>query len=163
MVYLFATASSDGVRKYRLWVMTDYYSAAFDVLVMKVPVFLYTEDYGEVGRKNCCGSSLKHNEGTENYEGNGKNANEFARVGRSRWRIENECFNIQKNIRYDIEHANSQDYDGMKCHYLLTQIADILLQLYETGNLGIKKDEKIYLRICRKVLASYSQRKIYFS
>lgn len=81
----------------------------------------------------------------------GKNANEFAKVGRSRWRIENECFNIQKNIRYDIEHANSLDYNGMKCHYLLTQIADILLQLYESGNPGIKKakrTKKIYLRIC---------------
>lgn len=30
----------------------------------------------------------------------------------------------------------------MECHYLLSQIADILLQLYETGNPGIKKAKR---------------------
>lgn len=87
----------------------------------------------------------------------GKNANEFARVGRSRWRIENECFNIQKNIRYDIEHANSMDYNGMKCHYLLTQIADILLQLYETGNPGIKEAKRTKKNISSDLLKSFSK------
>lgn len=56
----------------------------------------------------------------------GKNAEEFASAGWGRWQIENEGFNLQKNIRYDIRHANSEDYNAMKCHYLLTQIADIL-------------------------------------
>lgn len=87
----------------------------------------------------------------------GKNANEFARVGRSRWRIENECFNIQKNIRYDIEHANSLDYNGMKCHYLLTQIADILLQLYESGNPGIKKAKRTKKNISSDLLKSFGK------
>lgn len=57
----------------------------------------------------------------------GKTAWEFAQTGRKRWKIENDCFNVQKNIRYDIQHANSLDYNGMKCHYILTQIADILM------------------------------------
>ena len=51
-----------------------------------------------------------------------KNASEFANAGRGRWCIENQGFNIQKNIRYDIQHADSPDYNAMKCHYLLTQI-----------------------------------------
>ncbi|WP_066502697.1 hypothetical protein [Abyssisolibacter fermentans] len=47
--------------------------------------------------------------------------------------IENEGFNIQKNHRYEITHANSLNYNAMKNHYLLIQIADIILQLYTVG------------------------------
>ena len=36
-----------------------------------------------------------------------KNAEAFAKAGRSRWEIENGGSNMQKNIRYDIQHANS--------------------------------------------------------
>jgi hypothetical protein len=67
-----------------------------------------------------------------------KTAHEFAETGRKRWMIENEGFNIQKNHRYFITHANSMDYNAMKNHYLLTQLADMLLQLYETGIKGLK-------------------------
>nr|WP_308624411.1 hypothetical protein [uncultured Eisenbergiella sp.] len=56
-------------------------------------------------------------------DGDRENAKEFAQVGRSRWRTENKGFNMKKNIRYDIEHANSLNYNWMKYHYLLTQIA----------------------------------------
>ena len=68
----------------------------------------------------------------------GKTAYEFAETGRKRWLIENEGFNIQKNHRYFITHANSLDYNAMKNHYLLTQLADMLLQLYECGVKGLK-------------------------
>lgn len=87
----------------------------------------------------------------------GKNAKEFAQVGRSRWRIENEGFNMQKTIRYDIEHANSLNYNGMKCHYLLTQIADILLQLYENGNPGIEKAKGTKKNISSDLLKSFGK------
>ena len=70
-----------------------------------------------------------------------RNAQRLADVGRSRWKIENEGFNNQKNIRYHIEHASSHNYNAMKNHYLLTQIADILMQLYENG-VGLLKDLK---------------------
>lgn len=62
-----------------------------------------------------------------------RNAQRLIAAGRSRWKIENQGFNNQKNIRYHIEHANSQNYTAMKNHYLLTQITDILVQLYENG------------------------------
>jgi hypothetical protein len=77
----------------------------------------------------------------------GKTAYEFAETGRKRWLIENEGFNIQKNYRYIITHANSLDYNAMKNHYLLTQLADVLLQLYENGI----KDIKIIKRTLEKV------------
>lgn len=62
-----------------------------------------------------------------------RNVEELVAVGRSRWKIENQGFNNQKNLRYDIEHANSHNYTAMKNHYTLIQIADIIMQLYENG------------------------------
>ena len=55
-------------------------------------------------------------------------------AGRGRWKIENEGFNNQKNGIYNIEHLNSYDSTAMKNHYLITQIADILMQLYLSWN-----------------------------
>jgi hypothetical protein len=62
-----------------------------------------------------------------------RNAEKIAEAGRARWKIENEGFNIQKNHRCFIEHAFSENYNAMKCHYLLAQIAEIIMQLYENG------------------------------
>jgi hypothetical protein len=69
----------------------------------------------------------------------GQTAAAFANTGRKRWLIENEGFNIQKNHRFFITHANSLNYNAMKNHYLLTQLSDILLQLYENGVKGLKQ------------------------
>lgn len=87
----------------------------------------------------------------------GKNAGEFAAVGRARWRIENEGFNMQKNIRYDIQHVNSADYNAMKCHYLLTQIADILLQLYEKGSPGLREAKRTIKNISSDLLKNFAK------
>lgn len=86
-----------------------------------------------------------------------RNADEFADAGRGRWYIENQGFNIQKNIRYDIQHANSMDYNAMKCHYLLTQIADILMQLYENGRPGIREAKKRIKNISSDLLESFGE------
>lgn len=69
-----------------------------------------------------------------NIELNEKNLEEMIEAGRGRWKIENEGFNNQKNGIYDIEHLNSYDTNAMKNHYLLTQIADIIMQLYLAWN-----------------------------
>ena len=55
--------------------------------------------------------------------------------GRLRWKIENEGFNIQKNGGYEMEHAFSLNNIAMKNFYVLMQIAHILNQLMEKGNL----------------------------
>lgn len=86
-----------------------------------------------------------------------KNCGEFANAGRGRWHIENQGFNIQKNIRYDIQHADSLNYNAMKCHYLLTQIADILLQLYEKARPGIRKAKGTIKNISSDLLKSFGQ------
>jgi hypothetical protein len=82
----------------------------------------------------------------------GKTAHEFAETGRKRWLIENEGFNIQKNHRYFITHANSLDYNAMKNHYLLTQLADMLLQLYECGVKGLKVLKRTLAKISEGLL-----------
>jgi len=82
----------------------------------------------------------------------GQTAHEFAETGRKRWLIENEGFNIQKNIRYFITHANSLDYNAMKNHYLITQLADILLQMYENGVKGLKHIKRTIAKISEGLL-----------
>ena len=65
-----------------------------------------------------------------NMELTDRNLEEMTEAGRGRWKIENEGFNNQKNGIYDIEHLNSRNSNAMKNHYLITQIADIVMQLY---------------------------------
>ena len=61
------------------------------------------------------------------------NLEELIETGRGRWKIENEGFNNQKNGIYKIEHINSKNTNAMKNHYLLTQVADIIMQIYVSG------------------------------
>lgn len=68
-----------------------------------------------------------------------RNVEELVNAGRGRWKIENEGFNNQKNGIYHIQHLNSRNSNAMKNHYLLTQIADILMQLYLAWNPIIKE------------------------
>lgn len=81
-------------------------------------------------------------------------------TGRKRWLIENEGFNIQKNYRYMITHANSLDYNAMKNHYLITQIADILVQMYENGDKGVKELKYTIKRISEELLESIRKYKL---
>jgi hypothetical protein len=87
-----------------------------------------------------------------------KNAKRLVNAGRSRWKIENEGFNTQKNIRYHIEHAGSKDYTAMKNHYLLTQITDILIQLFENGTKILKTIKKTAKEISSDLLESIRTR-----
>lgn len=86
-----------------------------------------------------------------------KNAGKVAGAGRKRWKIENEGFNRQKNWQGDITHACSHNANAMKNHYLMTQIADMVKQLYEWYFLkknGIKKKQK---NISSELLESFGR------
>lgn len=87
-------------------------------------------------------------------------AEEMTETGRKRWLIENEGFNIQKNHRYMITHANSLDYNAMKNHYLITQMADILMQMYENGDKGVKELKYTIKRISEELLESLRKQKL---
>ena len=86
-----------------------------------------------------------------------RNAFKIVAAGRSRWKIENEGFNNQKNIRYDIEHACCLDYQAMKNHYLVVQIADILRQLFESGSKAIKELKLGIQEMSSRILESLRQ------
>ena len=91
----------------------------------------------------------------------GKTAYAFAETGRKRWLIENEGFNIQKNYRYFITHANSLNYNAMKNHYLLTQLADMLLQMYENGIEDLKVVKRTIEEISSGLLESLKRQPLY--
>jgi hypothetical protein len=87
-----------------------------------------------------------------------RNADEIVGGGRSRWKIENQGFNNQKTKRYNIEHVNSENYNAMKNHYLITQLADILRQLYEKGIDKIRDLNKSIKEISSSLLESFRMR-----
>lgn len=86
------------------------------------------------------------------------NAAKIVCAGRSRWKIENEGFNNQKTKLYYIEHANSRNYNAMQNHYLITQITDIMRQLYEKGADKIKDLNKGIKEISSCLLESFRTR-----
>ena len=80
-----------------------------------------------------------------NIEITQKNALKIVKIGRLRWKIENEGFNRQKNWQADITHACSWNEWALKNHYLMQQISDFMKQLYEhyvLKKLGIIKKQK---------------------
>jgi len=64
-----------------------------------------------------------------------KDVDEFAKIGRCRWKIENQGFNCQKNGGFELEHPYSKDTVGMKVFYYMLQIAHLWTQLVERGSL----------------------------
>lgn len=89
-----------------------------------------------------------------------RNSDEIIYFGRSRWKIENQGFNNQKTKRYSLEHANSKNYNAMKNHYLITQLADILRQLYEKGVDKIRDLNKGIKEISSSLLESFRTRSL---
>lgn len=84
-----------------------------------------------------------------------RNLEEMILAGRGRWKIENEGFNNQKNGQYRIEHLNSRNRNAMKNHYLLTQISDILMQLYLAWNPYIKRLKQTIKHTSSRLLESF--------
>ena len=68
-----------------------------------------------------------------------KNIKETIKLGRKRWKIENEGFNVQKNRTFDIGHLYSKDTTAIKVHYIMIQIAHIIRQMLENGKKEIKE------------------------
>ena len=85
---------------------------------------------------------------------------EMITAGRGRWKIENEGFNNQKNGIYEIEHLNSRNYNAIKNHYLLTQIADIIFQLYYTCSAVIRTLSQTRKNTSSWLLESFRRQKV---
>ena len=84
-----------------------------------------------------------------------RNIEEMVKCARKRWKIENEGFNTQKNILYKIEHLNSKHPNAMKNHYLLTQISDILMQLYLAGTKVLKELKQTIKNTSSRLLETF--------
>ena len=83
-----------------------------------------------------------------------KNIQETILLGRKRWKIENEGFNIQKNGTFAIGHLYSKNATAIKVHYLMIQIAHIIRQLVENGIKEIKFKLKEISQQIKKALIS---------
>lgn len=79
------------------------------------------------------------------------NIKDLIYLGKQRWRIENEGFNIQKNETFNIEHECSRNYNAIKIHYLFIQIAHLIRQLLECG-VKIVKELKLIKKEVTKTL-----------
>lgn len=95
-----------------------------------------------------------------NIEVTRRNIEEMIHAGRGRWKIENEGFNNQKNGLYDICHLNSRNSNAMKNHYLLTQIADILMQLYVAWCPLIKEIKQSIKNTSSRLLESFRRQPV---
>ena len=89
-----------------------------------------------------------------------KNLKEMIEAARGRWKIENEGFNNQKNGIYDIEHLNSRNPNAMKNHYLLTQIADIIMQIYLAWNPLRKEIQQSIKNTSSRLLESFRRQTV---
>ena len=95
-----------------------------------------------------------------NIEISDRNLEEMIEAGRGRWKIENEGFNNQKNGIYDIEHLNSRNSNAMKNHYLITQIADIVMQLYLAWSPLIREIEQSIKSTSSRLLESFRSKTV---
>ena len=73
-----------------------------------------------------------------NIQVNDNNIDKVVKLGRQRWKIENEGFYTQKHRTFDITHLNSRNDNSMKCHYYFIQFAHTIRQLLELGNMLTK-------------------------
>ena len=74
-----------------------------------------------------------------NLKTNNHNIKNIIKMGRSRWKIENEGFNEQKNGTFCISHLCSRNETELKIHYYLIQIAHIIRQLLEVGSIVLRE------------------------
>ena len=95
-----------------------------------------------------------------NIEITARNLEELIEAGRGRWKIENEGFNNQKNGIYDIEHLNSRNSNAMKNHYLITQIADIVMQIYLAWSPLIREINQSIKNTSSRLLESFRRQTV---
>jgi len=84
---------------------------------------------------------------------------ETADMGRLRWKIENEGFNTQKNLGFELAHKFSRtSYPAMQNYYRLMQIAHMIVQLVEHARdvIGLKEEhsKQTWVDLWKKTVAS---------
>lgn len=90
----------------------------------------------------------------------GKNAEETARYGRRRWKIENEGFNTQKRQGYNLEHMYSRNYQAVKNHYYLIQTGHMISQVMEAWEKLWKGIRQSREQKHRRILESFKETRL---
>ena len=91
--------------------------------------------YVEVWERNLAGEQTSHNGFVTDLEVTTENVKEIIGIGRAKWKIENEQFNIQKNHGYHLEHNYGHGEKNLSAvFYCLNLIAYLLHLIIERGD-----------------------------
>jgi hypothetical protein len=105
----------------------------------------------EVWEHDRRGQQLYHNAWFTDLEVTTDNVAAIGRIGRSRWKIENEQFNVQKNHGYELEHNYGHGHQTLSMvFYLLNLLAFIAHMILERGD-----------RLYQRCLATTSRRELW--
>ena len=105
----------------------------------------------EVWSHNRSGRQLYHNAWFTDLEVRVDNVAEIVAIGRSRWKIENEQFNVQKNHGYELTHNYGHGQQTLSMvFYLLNLLAFIAHMILDRGD-----------RLYQRCLATTSRRELW--
>lgn len=100
-------------------------------------------NFVEVWERDWTGKLLYHNSWVTDLDVDKENVALVVRIGRSRWKIENEQFNIHKNHGYELEHNYGHGKKNLSMvFYLLNLLAFVTHLILELG-------DRLYQK-CRK-------------
>lgn len=89
----------------------------------------------EIWVRDIRGELLYHNSWITDLEVTRETVAQVARIGRSRWKIENEHFNVHKNGGYELEHNYGHGRQGLAfVFYLLNLLAFVTHQILAMGD-----------------------------
>ena len=89
----------------------------------------------EVWERNKAGRVVYHNSWITDLEVDGNNVSVVVAIGRSKWKIENEQFNVHKNHGYELEHNYGHGEQTLSLiFYLLNLLAFVAHAIVELGD-----------------------------
>lgn len=92
-------------------------------------------NFVEVWERNKTGRVIYHNSWVTDFEVRAENVATVVGIGRSRWKIENEQFNVHKNHGYELEHNYGHGQEGLSLvFYLLNLLAFVAHLVLEMGD-----------------------------
>lgn len=107
-------------------------------IVKNVPLTQSEEvfvNFVEVWERNKAGVQTYHNSWVTDLDVTAENVSEIVGIGRSKWKVENEHFNIQKNHGYELEHNFGHGKKNLShIFYLLNLLAFVVHKIIERGD-----------------------------
>jgi hypothetical protein len=89
----------------------------------------------EVWQRNKAGELVYHNSWVTNLDVTNENVSEVVSIGRAKWKIENEQFNVQKNGGYHLEHNFGHGKENLSSvFYYLNLVAFVSHIILEMGS-----------------------------